>query len=471
MLEAIQNQLKFKFPQLINAFGSTEKFFAALNNIEKIEEEIEIILYKLLSHSDNLIVLSPTNLSFNLYDNLLQQSINLSKPYSIYDLEGNLCYQVSNHKGKFGFSPLDRLLILEASNLDFYYLKFEQDSKEEKLILLVIYKPTIFAEYTKDYFPFLTSNSEEEPTEEINIPSSPSGLSIINSSLSNTSVSLQWNISFESLTLWRVRYKKVLESIWITKDIPYSSINTPSTQLTGLEANKEYQIQIQSINSVGSSDWSSIITFKTCKESNDLLDTLPSTLNSPTFRISLIPSLLDISGNTISISQLGTIPIVKAQEKWGLFIQNGRLELTTTLPSSYTKACWIYLNNLNESGNIFSSTTSGKDALYLSNGTLLVTNDSSLNLTKGYIPYSNEWIFVCVTYNSVTQKIRLYINGTLVYTNSALPVTGSSIQRIGKSPSSSGINGFIGNDILLFNYSLSATNIQALYQFQLNSEC
>lgn len=471
MLEIIQSKLKTKYPQLNTVFGSLENFFINLNQLDLLEEEKEIILYKLLSHSDDLVILSSTHLSFNLYDNFTQKIINLNKPYSVYDLEGNLYYQVSNHQGKFGYSPLDRLLILEASSLDFYYLSYEEENESSRLLLLVIYKPNIFEDYVKSYFPFLAENPIIETPIEIKPPSTPSGLSILSTSISHNQAEVQWNATFEPLLFWRIRYKSVSSSIWTTNDISYISNNNPSTKLNSLSSNTEYQVQLQSANSAGLSEWSSVITFKTCKENNDLLDLLPSTFSLPSFRISLIPNLLDISGNNISISSTGTIPIVKTQEKWGLFIQNGSLNLSIPLPSSYTKACWIYLNNLNESGDIFSSTTVGKDSLYLKDGTIITTNNSSVISNKGYTPPSNEWIFICTTYNSSTQKLRLYINGNLTVTDSALSVTGSSIQRIGKSPAGNGINGFIGNDVLLFNYSLSANNIQELYQFQLNSQC
>lgn len=471
MLEIIQSQLKYKFPQLVNAFGEVDEFLRSLATLEKSEEEIEVILYKILSHSDTLVVLSPTNIGFNLYDNFLQESINISKPYSVYNLEGDLCYQVSNHEGKFGFSPLDRFLILEANNLDFYYLSYEQEDKETRLILLVIYKPIIFEDYSKVYFPAIAQTPQVSSAPVVSIPNVPSGFSVIGSSITYEDAVLQWNISFETLTLWKIRYKKVSESTWTFKDITYSNGSAPSTKLSGLSFNTEYQAQIQSINSAGASAWSSTITFKTCKENNDLLDPLPSSLSSATLRVSLLPTLSDISGSNLTISQTGTTPIVKTQERWGIFIQSGAIESSINLPISYTKACWIYFNNLNEDGNIFSSTITGKEGIYLKDGIIYATNDTSTPLIRGYKPISNEWIFLCVTYSSSTQKLRMYANGTLVLSDSGLAVSGSTAQRIGKSPSNSGINGFIGNDILLFNSSLTAFKVQELYQFQLTSEC
>ncbi len=95
----------------------------------------------LLSHPDSIAVITPTNLSFKLYetrdDLAASGSIIFELPYSVYNTDGQLLYRVSNHDGIFGNSILDRTLLLQSKPGQFYYLNFDSFQGKRSILLIV----------------------------------------------------------------------------------------------------------------------------------------------------------------------------------------------------------------------------------------------------------------------------------------------------------------------------------------------
>ncbi len=136
----LKSQLELKAAPLVGTFGSAETLLATIWANVSLPSEVDRRVSTFLTHPDHMLVISPSNLSFKLYDNyqevLQNNSIILEQPYSVYDQLGKLLYRVSNHNGIFGYSLLDRQLLLESKPTDYYYLHFNTYAGKRVLLLV-----------------------------------------------------------------------------------------------------------------------------------------------------------------------------------------------------------------------------------------------------------------------------------------------------------------------------------------------
>ncbi len=166
MLEEIINKLEFELPQISASFGSSSNFLKLLEDKIMYSYEMDYLLAKLLTHPGRVVVISPTTLTFQLYENSYTEfsSIIFEEPYSVYDIEGRLLYRVNNHEGVFGHSILDRTLVLQSTPGQFYYLEYKTYGGESTTILLVVNAYAITSSKKISIGPSL---KEEKPLGEI----------------------------------------------------------------------------------------------------------------------------------------------------------------------------------------------------------------------------------------------------------------------------------------------------------------
>ena len=149
-------ELNRRVPYLFSTFGGANNFITYLKeNLDitpNIREEflqshelyaINNYLKLLLDNYQNLIIISPWSLYFDLrdldtLDTSTPDSINIEEPYQIYSLNGNLRYSVSNHFGVFGESRLDKDLIVNSYNTSAYYIKYKTYKGDIKIRILIV---------------------------------------------------------------------------------------------------------------------------------------------------------------------------------------------------------------------------------------------------------------------------------------------------------------------------------------------
>ncbi|MBD2201814.1 hypothetical protein H6G33_10685 [Calothrix sp. FACHB-1219] len=168
--------LSKRFPNLIQSFGNLNNFLSLV-----IYKELDpsIYIHRILNHPDKIVVITPTDLSFNITegDNSFRESssINLDHPYSVYDKDGLLLYKVSNHSGVYGNSILDRTLVLQSKVLDYYYLQYDTYSSTKTLLILIgLYSVGInklLFNKDKDYSANRVSTLEDQSLITINVSS------------------------------------------------------------------------------------------------------------------------------------------------------------------------------------------------------------------------------------------------------------------------------------------------------------
>lgn len=133
-------ELENKLPLLIYNFGTIDTFTSTVSSLHG--SSANRILIELLDQE--VTVLSPNDFKSSLYELddsgfLTQDSVILDEPYLVYDMEGKFIYQVLDHGGLFGYDDKDTQLLLNAKELDFYYLKYET-YQGTQLYLVVINK-------------------------------------------------------------------------------------------------------------------------------------------------------------------------------------------------------------------------------------------------------------------------------------------------------------------------------------------
>ena len=94
------------------------------------------------------------------------------------------------------------------------------------------------------------------------------------------------------------------------------------------------------------------------------------------------------------------------------------------LPPSYTKEAWINISDLSANNNIISGGVGGQHAFWAP-GLFSSQLSAGHNLTYNQVndPVSlliNTWYHVAVTYDAATTTMKLYKNGVLVSTNTAV---------------------------------------------------
>lgn len=140
MIEEIIKKLDFELPQISASFGSSSNFLNLLEDKTVYSYEMDYLLSKLLTHPGKVAVISPTTITFQLYESSYTEfsSIVFEEPYSVYDMEGRLLYRVTNHEGFFGHSILDKTLVLQSTPGQFYYLEYKTYGGGSSTILLIV---------------------------------------------------------------------------------------------------------------------------------------------------------------------------------------------------------------------------------------------------------------------------------------------------------------------------------------------
>lgn len=127
-----------------NYFGGLNSYikyvdrFCKENNVNSLD-----YLQKIYGSPKDVIVLTPFNAFYNLADidnnNILySNSINFDSPYKVFSIDNKLLYTVSNHKGVFGNSSLDKHLINSSKSGAAYVLHFTNYKKESIVKYIVI---------------------------------------------------------------------------------------------------------------------------------------------------------------------------------------------------------------------------------------------------------------------------------------------------------------------------------------------
>lgn len=117
------------------------------------------------------------------------------------------------------------------------------------------------------------------------------------------------------------------------------------------------------------------------------------------------------------------ITTVNAQTNYALSFNgtNSYVSIGTPLSSStsYTKEAWVYCTNSSGSRNIISSMNC---PFWLNAGVLTAGQAGNFTLIADASAFPvNTWVHVAVTYDAATTTMKLYRDGTLVNTNSAVP--------------------------------------------------
>ena len=95
---------------------------------------------------------------------------------------------------------------------------------------------------------------------------------------------------------------------------------------------------------------------------------------------------------------------------------NGVVPISQPIPtgSDFTISAWVYANNVSLSHNIVSSLNS---PFWVNNGTLSAGIAGNYTYVNSPSFPTNQWKFVTVTFKDSTNTMKLYINGSLVDTN------------------------------------------------------
>jgi Concanavalin A-like lectin/glucanases superfamily/Secretion system C-terminal sorting domain len=140
------------------------------------------------------------------------------------------------------------------------------------------------------------------------------------------------------------------------------------------------------------------------------------------------------------------------------------VQCNSILPASYTKEAWINLNNLSSFKNIISGSNLGGDhAFYALNGILKGGHNGAFNAVSDNIILSlNTWYHVAITYDAPTTTMKLYRDGLLVSTNTAVPpyINGQNVLIGSYFFNSFGgfFNGAI-DEVRIWNTALTITDI------------
>jgi hypothetical protein len=150
------NELKRRLAWILTSYNGVDNFISYVKESLYIEPDItyrslplhqKIALYNrlllLLQFEKDIISISPWNLFVDLKEQdsqieVLNNSINITEPYKVYSVEGNLLYTVKSHLGVFGESRLDKNLLLNSVNTSIYFLRYKLYNGQEQIKLLLV---------------------------------------------------------------------------------------------------------------------------------------------------------------------------------------------------------------------------------------------------------------------------------------------------------------------------------------------
>jgi hypothetical protein len=124
--------------------------------------------------------------------------------------------------------------------------------------------------------------------------------------------------------------------------------------------------------------------------------------------------------------------------------------------SSYTKEAMIQANALSGGYNIVSS--SGDVFWIYQNQLAAGHNANFLYVSTSATALLNTWNHVAVTYDAPTTTMKLYINGSMVSQNNAVPAATGNALQIGAYASAAFFNGSI-DEVRIWNRALSAAEL------------
>ena len=140
---------------------------------------------------------------------------------------------------------------------------------------------------------------------------------------------------------------------------------------------------------------------------------------------------------------------------------NDKVDLPFTFSGSYTKEAWIKTFKVTNFPNILSGTGT---ALFLNNGKLAAGHaNGSFGQAVDPVPLNiNTWYHVAVTYDAVSQVMKLHKNGALVLTVNGVPGYTETEQKIG---SFLGANYFYGRIDQVRFWTVAKTDTEILNSY------
>ncbi len=141
---------------------------------------------------------------------------------------------------------------------------------------------------------------------------------------------------------------------------------------------------------------------------------------------------------------------------------NDLVSVGNVLPASYTKEGWVYLKSTATVSNLISGGSDGDHALYAPSGKLSAGHNGTYNYVSDASALTlNTWYHVALTYDAVTQTMKLYKNGILISTATSVPAySGGNMIRL-SSYGPGGGNGINGNmdEVRVWNVVRTANEI------------
>lgn len=191
---------------------------------------------------------------------------------------------------------------------------------------------------------------------------------------------------------------------------------------------------------------------------NFVLSFVPSTVGTKTAQVNIINSDCNESPYNYVVS--GTATAASALNFDGA---NDYANAGNILTASYTKEAWVKIG-ASPNGNNFLSNGSGVSgaALWapgLYNYSLSAGHDGIWNAVQGPTLAFGTWYHVAVTYDQPSQTMVLYLNGSAVSSNTAVPsFSGTNPLHIGAFNGAFSANGSI-DEVRIWNRALCASEI------------
>ncbi len=130
----------------------------------------------------------------------------------------------------------------------------------------------------------------------------------------------------------------------------------------------------------------------------------------------------------------------------------------SNFPTTYTKFAVFYADDTNTRNILSASSPSDSGhALYLKNGNINAGHRGQYTKVNSSIS-TGTWYTCAVTFDNSTTQIKLYLDGSLVSTSTALTLSAGGDYKIGEHSSNQSFNGKIPL-VQIYNRVLSASEI------------
>lgn len=140
----LENELKLRVPNITKYYGGINNYVSILEKLYKTDKNKNnykrLIKHigEVINYSRDIYVINPNYFRLDLSKGNNNFKINISIPYELYNLDGKLIYTVEGHSGYFGYSILDKYLLTNSKNGDFYYLKFKDINGLNRIKVILI---------------------------------------------------------------------------------------------------------------------------------------------------------------------------------------------------------------------------------------------------------------------------------------------------------------------------------------------